>query len=167
MNEESEAIAPPLRALMELFATELAEVRFPDVDVKVLGEAAARVRERAEAVSRAAAALEAARQALHESQEALLHKGQRALAYARVYAEEDGALSAKLEAIALPRPARKPGRPEGAEVLATVAEAAPPKRRGRPPKARASEAPLFNESSAAEGSEAELSNLAQSVRPAA
>lgn len=166
MNEESEAIAPPLRALMELFATELAEVRFPDVDVKVLGEAAARVRERAEAVARAAAALEAARQALHESQESLLHKGQRALAYARVYAEEDSALSARLEAIALPRPTRKPGR-EAAELPATTTEATPPKRRGRPPKARASEAPLFNEASAAEASEAEPAGPAESVRPAA
>lgn len=164
MYEESEAIAPPLRALMELFATELAEVRFPDVDIKVLGEAAARVRERAEAVARAAATLEAARQALHESQEALLHKGQRALAYARVYAEEDEALSTRLEALALPRPARKAGRSEGAEVPATAAEAAPPRRRGRPPKVRA-EAPLFNE--AAGSPEAAPSGPAESVRPAA
>lgn len=139
-SNENDPISPALRALLELFATELAEVRFPDVDGEVLEDAAAGVREKAEAVARAQAALEAARQALHESQDVLLQKGQRALAYARVFSEDNAELSAKLEGISLPRATRKGARVEG--VVAEPVTAAPgseehaPKRRGRPPKAR-------------------------------
>lgn len=134
---ENDSISPALRALLELFATDLADVKFPDVDTAVLGEAAAHVREKAEAVARAQAALDAARQALNESQESLLQKGQRALAYAKVFAEDDAELGGKLEAIHLPRPVRRggqaPGEPVGA---AQGSEENAPRRRGRPPKLR-------------------------------
>jgi predicted DNA-binding protein (UPF0251 family) len=141
---DDESISAPLRALVELFNRELEAVRFPDIDGKVLAEAAQRVREKAEAVERAEAALEAAREALAESQEVLMHKGQRAYAYARVYAEEDAELSAKLEALNLPRPARK-GALAGEAPAA--GEESPQKRRGRPPKAKPN-APLFHEGAA-------------------
>lgn len=148
---ENDPISPAMRALLEVFSTDLSEVKFPDVDGEVLEEAASRVKAQAEAVAQAQAALEAARQALGESQEALLQKGQRALAYARVFAEEDAALSTKLEAISLPKAGRKLARPDGsvaAEAPAQNDENAP-KRRGRPPKSRPS-APLFAEGSAPE-----------------
>lgn len=145
---ESDAISPALQALLELFNQELARVKFPDVDGEVLGEAAARVREKAEEVARAQAALEAARQGLYEAQELLLQKGQRALAYARVYAEDDAELSAKLDAVGLPRAGRKASRVDGAHVgEAGGSEESAPKRRGRPPKAKpAPGGTLFSES---------------------
>jgi hypothetical protein len=117
------------------------------MDLAVLQDAAAKVRERAEAVARAEAALEAARSALGESQDALLAKGQRALAYARVFAEENPELMSRLDAISLPRPPRKGPRPE-APPEAEAPESAP-RRRGRPPKARTN-APLFTDDAAAE-----------------
>jgi hypothetical protein len=110
------------------------------------------VQEKAEVVARAQAALEAARQSLYESQEALLQKGQRALAYARIFAEEDAELSAKLDDISLPRPLRKAPRSEGTVALeapVTQADDSAPRRRGRPPKARTS-APLFAEGASPE-----------------
>lgn len=134
---ENDSISPALRALLELFATDLADVKFPDVDTAVLGESAAHVREKAEAVARAQAALDAARQELNESQESLLQKGQRALAYAKVFAEDDGELGAKLEAIHLPRPVRKGGQAQAEPVgAATGNDDNAPRRRGRPPKLR-------------------------------
>jgi ATP-dependent Clp protease ATP-binding subunit ClpA len=165
---ENDPISPAMRALLEVFSTELSEVKFPDVDAEVLDEAAARVKAQAEAVAQAQAALEAARQALGESQEALLQKGQRALAYARVFAEEDAALSTKLEAISLPRAARKVARAEAGapEVVAQNDESAP-KRRGRPPKARPS-APLFADGSSPEAVvAAETVETPVAARPAA
>jgi hypothetical protein len=150
-SPENDPISPALRALLEVFSTDLSEVKFPDVDAEVLEEAAGRVKAQAEAVARAQAALEAARQALAESQESLQQKGQRALAYARVFSEDDGELSAKLEAISLPKPARKAVRPEGgvaAEAPVQNEESAP-RRRGRPPKSRTS-APLFSDGSSPE-----------------
>ncbi|AEI63379.1 hypothetical protein [Corallococcus macrosporus] len=148
-SNENDPISPALRALLELFTTELAEVRFPDMNGEVLDAAAEQVREQAEAVARAQAALEAARQALQESQEALLQKGQRALAYARVFSEENVELSAKLDGIHLPRAARKGARADGAVDPGSAAqgnEENAPRRRGRPPKARAAAgASLFAE----------------------
>jgi ElaB/YqjD/DUF883 family membrane-anchored ribosome-binding protein len=161
---ENDPISPAMRALLEVFSTELSEVKFPDVDTEVLEEGASRVREQAEAVARAQAALEAARQALADSQDTLLQKGQRALAYARVFSEEDAELSAKLEAITLPK--------RGARVETSVAPEASaqneensPRRRGRPPKTRPS-APLFSDGSAPEAAvAAEPSVPAAAVTP--
>ncbi|WP_225413730.1 hypothetical protein [Stigmatella hybrida] len=142
----NDPISPSMQDLLKLFGQELAAVKFPDVDRGVLEEAAARVKQKADEVAKAQAALEAARQSLYEGQEALLQKGQRALAYARIFAEEDAELSAKLDTISLPRPVRKASRVEGTLVQDTQAAApgedAAPRRRGRPPKARAS-AQLF------------------------
>jgi hypothetical protein len=148
----NDPISPALQDLLKLFGQELAPVKFPDLDRAVLEEAAERVKEKAEAVARAQAALEAARQSLYESQEALLQKGQRALAYARIFAEDDAELSAKLDGISLPRPVRKAPRTEGAASLdapSVQAEESAPRRRGRPPKARTS-APLFAEGASPE-----------------
>jgi hypothetical protein len=148
----NDPISPALQDLLKLFGQELATVKFPDMDRGVLEEAAAGVKEKAEAVAKAQAALDAARQSLHESQEALLQKGQRALAYARIYAEDDAELSEKLDAISLPRPMRKAPRMEGAlamEAPSAQAEESAPRRRGRPPKARTS-APLFSEGASPE-----------------
>jgi ElaB/YqjD/DUF883 family membrane-anchored ribosome-binding protein len=108
MNPElhDHPVPAPLQSVLELFEHELAALKFPDIDQAVLSEAAHAVYERAESVARAEAALLAAREALHESQEALLQKCQRAVAYARVYAEENAELSERLEAIGLPRSLR-------------------------------------------------------------
>lgn len=100
-------ISPALQAVLELFDTELLALKFPDVDQAVLREAAARVMTQAEAVAAAEQALATAREGLGDAQEALLGKCQRALAYARVYAEEDRELSRRLESINLPRPRAK------------------------------------------------------------
>jgi hypothetical protein len=148
----NDPISPALQDLLKLFGQELATVKFPDMDRGVLEEAAAGVKEKAEAVARAQAALDAARQSLHESQEALLQKGQRALAYARIFAEDDAELSEKLDAISLPRPVRKAPRMEGTltlEAPSAQGEESAPRRRGRPPKARTS-APLFSEGASPE-----------------
>ena len=171
-SNENDPISPALRALLELFATDLVEVRFPDVDAEVLDDAAAVVREKAEAVAKAQAALEAARQALHESQDVLLQKGQRALAYAKVFSEENAELSTKLEGISLPRATRKGPRVEGA-VAEPVAAAQgndenAPKRRGRPPKARpAAGASLFADGASPEALAAVAHETGNGVLPTA
>ncbi|NVJ26614.1 MULTISPECIES: hypothetical protein [Myxococcus] len=154
-SNDNDPISPALRALLELFTTELAEVRFPDMSGEVLEDAAAQVKAKADAVAKAQAALEAARQSLHESQDALLQKGQRALAYARVFSEENPELNTKLEAIHLPRPVRKGAKTEGVAAEPVAAQQGhednAPKRRGRPPKVRPSSgASLFAEGATAE-----------------
>ena len=131
-------IPEPLRALLGLYETELRELKFPDIDAQVLAQSGRAVLSAAEEVAEAEAALDAARAELQRHQEALLHKGQRALAYARVFAEEQPELLEKLAQITLPRPPRRAAVDAQAGVASGDgdAAAAAPKRRGRPPKVR-------------------------------
>jgi hypothetical protein len=130
----SNPISAPVREVLNLFENELADVRFPDLEASVLQAAAAQALLEAEAVDRAEQALDQARTALTQAQEALLQKAQRALAYVRVYAEDDAPLLSRIEAIALPRAPRRPQRsPESP--ASDVEPASPPaRRRGRPRK---------------------------------
>lgn len=136
------AIAPPIQALLDLFSTSLSEVRFADVDARTLAALASDAQAAAEVVAAAEAALEAAREALQDKQDTLLTHAQRALAYARVYGENDDALSVQLDAIALPR-AGKRARGLDALVLSATPEPAPaPRPRGRPRKVTVAEPTL-------------------------
>ena len=130
------AIPSPVRTVLDLFASELADVRFGDVDTQALARVAADVQAAAEVVASAQASLESARGTLHDRQEVLLQQTQRALAYARVYAEADEALSAQLDAITLPRPARRArGEANATDALVLSADPQPaPRPRGRPRK---------------------------------
>ena len=126
-------IPAPIQTVLALFTTSLADVRFADVDAEQLARLASDVEAAAETVAAAQATLDAAREALQDRQDALLHQAQRALAYARVYAESDESLSARLEAISLPRAARR-SRAEEALVLSADPQPSP-RPRGRPRKA--------------------------------
>ena len=131
-------IAPPVQTVLDLFSTDLADVRFGDLDGPSLARTADDVRVASDILAAAQLALDSARSTLHERQETLLHQVQRALAYARVYAEADAALSARLEAVALPRAARR-SRADVAGVandaLVLTSEPSPARRpRGRPRK---------------------------------
>jgi hypothetical protein len=128
-----DVVATPIRTAIELFETTLAEVRFPDVDAKTLARAAADVDAAGHAVASAQAALESARLALQELQDALLGQVQRALAYARIYAENNEALMQRLNAISLPRGVRLArSKDDAALVLSSVTSSEPnPRRRKR------------------------------------
>jgi hypothetical protein len=97
------AIPPAVKSVLDLFTTDLADVRFGDLDAPALARIAGDVQAASDVVVAAQLALDVARGALHERQEVLLQQAQRALAYARVYAEADLALTARLDAITLPR----------------------------------------------------------------
>jgi hypothetical protein len=126
--------------LLRLFHSELAAVQFPGVDARVLDAATERVHEAACEVRRCEAELEVARALLADAQEEALQKGRRALAYARVYAQDTPDLLARLDAVAINGAAATPS------VSVTSAPPMAPRRRGRPPKS-ASVTPLFGDGS--------------------
>jgi hypothetical protein len=128
-----DAIPAPIQSLLDLFATTLGDVRFGDVDAKTLARVATEAETAAAVVASAQAALDLARDTLQERQEALLSQAQRAVAYARVYAESDTALTSRLDAIALPKSSRRPRVNGDALVLSTESDAAR-RPRGRPRK---------------------------------
>ena len=122
-------LSPPVQAVLELFQGPLADVRFADVDATGLASVAAEVESAAAAVARQEAQLSELRQSLSERQEALLLLAQRALAYARVYAEHDEALTEQLARISLPRAAKarkaSATKADGGEAAAQAEPAAP------------------------------------------
>ncbi|NVB84832.1 MAG: hypothetical protein HOV81_41060 [Kofleriaceae bacterium] len=111
------------RAVIELFANQLAKVAFPDVDAALLRRQAEEVRAEAIAVARAREALEAAQHKLADRTAVLGDTVARGLAYARIYADaqpDRHALAASIAALAAP--------------MSTTPAAPPAKRRGRPPR---------------------------------
>jgi hypothetical protein len=112
------------RDVLALYERELAEVRFPDLELATLEAAAARLQAaHAEAAARAEA-LRAAEQAVAEEEQALVGLAERALAYARIFAGGNAELSAEVAAIS--RPSAGAGRP--------TSSGDEPKKRGRPRK---------------------------------
>ncbi|HMI84547.1 MAG TPA: hypothetical protein VK550_10660 [Polyangiaceae bacterium] len=133
----TEPIPSAVQEVVDLFVSELASLKFGDLEPASLAAASEEVRAIAADVIRAEAALENTRAVLAEKRDALLQKAQRALAYARVYAENQPELAARLERIALPRSPRRNAKSElsldeaklsGAPETTTPS----PRRRGRP-----------------------------------
>jgi hypothetical protein len=135
----ADPIPPSVQALMDLFANDLADVSFPGVDRATLEQVVKDVRANSKAVADAEATLEAARTALRESEEMLVNKTQRALAYARVFAADRPELSARVESVA--RIAGVPSSPPTSARSADASGGDAPKRRGRPPKNKAAAEP--------------------------
>lgn len=137
-------LSTPLQTLLDLFSSDLEAVRFGDVDASSLATLAAHVATAEEAVASAQAALDTARAELAARNEALLTHAHRALAFARVYAETNPELTARLATITLPKPARRKE-----ETPVSVEGAEPARRpRGRPRKTPLTPVVLSTEASA-------------------
>ena len=121
---------PPLaRSVIALFAEALPNVRFPDMDLSVLESAADDLRAAQVELEQIEAELAASRAALLQQAEQLTLRAQKALAYARVFAESDPELAERVQTIGQ---TQKPMSPLGSV----------PKRRGRP-KQDAEDSSLF------------------------
>lgn len=115
------SISAPIQAVLDLFERELNDLRFGDLDAKRLAALAEEVREAAQLLAAHEARTTELRSALGERQEALLQQAQRALAFARIHAEDDAALSAKIAEISLPK-APKRGKAEPPRTLERSSE---------------------------------------------
>lgn len=118
------SLPPPVLSVLELFKGPLANVRFADVDAAGLATLASDVERAALEVESQEAKLAELRQSLAQAQESLLVLTQRALAYARVYAENNDELLEELNQIALPR-AQKPRKQVAPKSASTVSAATP------------------------------------------
>lgn len=140
-------LEPGVAAVVALFEGPLAEHAFPGADWVTLSELEeAVIGARADtdgaraALVRAQESLVASERALVAHEAKLLARAHRALAYARVYAEDAPELASAIRAIELPALPVRAADPD--------AVAAQPKRRGRPPRGMARvgerpDAPLF------------------------
>ena len=133
----NDPIPSAVQEVVDLFVRELASLKFGDLEPTSLAAASEEVKAIAADVIRAEAALESTRAALAEKKDALVQQAQRALAYARVYAENQPELASRLERIALPRSPRRAAKSDASRQAPTLSAAlettAPPsRRRGRP-----------------------------------
>lgn len=97
------SLSAPLQAVVDLFSGPLQGVRFAEIDGEGLSSLATEVETLSNEVEALEAQLASYREALAQKQEALGTLAQQALAYARIYAENDETLAAELEEISLPR----------------------------------------------------------------
>ncbi len=123
-------IPTAVKELLALFDGPLASVTFPDVDGPALREQVASVEAAVHDVEAAAAAWAEAKRAVDSRLEVLLQKAQRALAYARIYAEDKPELDATLASLVVPRW----GDPRGNNKAPSGQDVAPARKRGRPRK---------------------------------
>jgi ElaB/YqjD/DUF883 family membrane-anchored ribosome-binding protein len=133
----NDPVSSAVQEVVDLFTKELTHLRFGDLEAGVLAGTADEVKAVAAEVAAAEAVLESARARLSEKQDVLLQKAQRALAYARVYAEGQPELAVRIEQIALPRGPRRATKVEATlvesdEMPTTAAGGAALRRRGRP-----------------------------------
>jgi hypothetical protein len=112
------SLSPAIQSVLDLFQGPLSSVRFADIDATGLANAATEVTAAASEVERQEATLAELKQGLAQRQEALLVLAQQALAYARVYAENDEPLLEELNRISLPR-AAKPRKAGAAKATGT------------------------------------------------
>jgi hypothetical protein len=117
------ALSPLSREVLELYAAALPEVRFPDLDLATLHALADEVRDAQDEVDRLEAELRDARDRVAQCNAALDARAERALAYARIYAEGNPALLEQVQAVR--------------SFALAEHEPSTPKKRGRPRKAGA------------------------------
>jgi len=131
----NDPVSSAVQEVVDLFTKELTHLRFGDLEAGVLASSSDEVKAVAAEVAEAEAVLEGVRARLAEKQDALVQKAQRALAYARVYAEGQPDLASRIEQIALPRGARRATRvdaiPAPSDEMQPTGGAAL-RRRGRP-----------------------------------
>lgn len=108
-----ESMPPFARDVLELFARQLPELKFPGVDVEVLRAHAAELAEAQAEVERVEGQLEQARAEAAIRAVTLTTMAQRALAYARIYAEGDAELEAQVAEIAERRGGQAAEAPAG------------------------------------------------------
>lgn len=100
-NEIENPIPAPVQELYDLFKQNFSNVAFPDISVEVLDKLINDVQEKANALQEAYNLVNAAQEALESSQNELLQKSMRGLAYAKIYAEDREELLEQLSGINL------------------------------------------------------------------
>jgi hypothetical protein len=101
-------ISAPIKEILAIFQKELSSVTFPDVSQTILENLIEDVRKNAVELEAANAQVIAARETLEASQNDLLQKCLRGLAYAKVYAEDKEELLENILRINLGKPQRIP-----------------------------------------------------------
>jgi len=105
-NEIENPIPAPVQEFYELYKQNFSSVSFPDINLEILDKLISDVQEKLNALEEARALLETTQQDLENSQNELFQKSMRALAYAKIYAEDQEELFKQLSNINLAKNSR-------------------------------------------------------------
>lgn len=122
MITSPEKLPPVVREILAVFEHDLTDVRFGDLDAGRLFALAERVRIAEEGVEGARAQLEQARETHGAMLADLVVLSEKALAYARIYAESEPELASRLEALVEAPPEKKKRRRRKAKTDPEVTE---------------------------------------------
>lgn len=123
LTETDDTIPSSIQEFYDLFKKDLSNVTFPDISIEILENLISEVHEKFSALKEAQAQVIAAQEALEASQNELLQKSIRGLAYAKIYAEGQEELSEKLAQIVLSKGAKSSkGTTEGKRTRAKKSE---------------------------------------------
>jgi hypothetical protein len=98
---QEDPILQPVADFLSLYQEEFSTITFPDISKEILDDLAEKVKQKASDLDEANAMAAAAKEALENSQNELLQKCLRGLAYAKVYAEDRDELLEKLSKVTL------------------------------------------------------------------
>lgn len=101
-------ISTPIKEMLTIFQRDLSSVTFPDISQSILENLVEEVRKNAAELEAANTLVITAREILEASQNDLLQKCSRAIAYAKVYAEDKEELLENISKINLGKPQRLP-----------------------------------------------------------
>lgn len=108
MSKSTESAVPaPVLELCEVFESQLSEVEFPGASASILTARTQAVRETADALAAAEAALARAQAAYDEAAQAMRTAAELGMGYARVYARNDPQLLEALSGISIDGKARR------------------------------------------------------------
>ncbi len=144
---QGDPIPGAVQEVLELFASDLADVRFPNVDHETLDALADAVRVEARELEEARQLVVQARARLAQRQESLMQRACQGVAYVRVFAAGDDALQRRVEELAVARseakPAKKKTRKRRRSAASVPAAGQPAARPARPMNGQSSgELPL-------------------------
>lgn len=100
-NEIENPIPTAVQDFYDLFKQDFSNVSFPDISLEILEKLISDVHEKMNSLQEAIALVNSAQQALESSQNELLQKSMRGLAYAKIYAEDQDDLLERLSRINL------------------------------------------------------------------
>lgn len=120
-------ISTPIKEMLTIFQRDLSSVTFPDVSQSILENLIEDVRKNAVELEAANAQVVAAREVLEASQNDLLQKCLRGIAYAKVYAEDKEELLETISKINLGKPQRLPKKADKDEKIDKKVAKAPKK----------------------------------------
>ncbi len=105
-NEIENPIPAPVQEFYELYKQNFSSITFPDINLGILDKLISDVHEKMKALEEARALVNTAQQELENSQNELLQKSMRGLAYAKIYAEDQEELLNQLSNINMAKNSR-------------------------------------------------------------